>query len=208
MGLELLTVSREPFEHFVLSEFYEAEFAEKLSRWLSSQAIWRRSVHHFYDQFELNFKDIPLIPESIAIPLLASTALDRVKGLAEDLFRTQLRPNLCVGAHKLIDGQGIGIHTDSAPGEESHRIVVQLSRDWQDSSGGHLVFFGSADVRDVRNIFRHIFNSAIGFSLGGASYHAVSNVLHGERFTIIYGFWSVLSEFDESKNAARTFAIE
>src|SRR5262245_22697619 len=139
MGLRLLTASCEPFEHFVLSEFYQTEFADMLSRWLSSQAIWRRSVHHFYDQFELNFKDVPSIPEIIAVPLLTSTALGKVKELAEDLFGTQFRPNLCVGAHKLIDGQGIGIHTDNALGEESHRVVVQLSRDWQDSFGGNLV---------------------------------------------------------------------
>jgi Rps23 Pro-64 3,4-dihydroxylase Tpa1-like proline 4-hydroxylase len=139
---------------------------------------------------------------------LASAVLGRVKDLAENLFGTQFRPNLCVGAHKLIDGQGIGIHTDNVLGEESHRIVVQLSRDWQDSSGGNLVFFGSADVGDVRNIFRHVFNTAIGFSLGGTSYHAVSNISHGERLTIIYGFWSASSEFDESRNAARTFTIE
>lgn len=207
MGLRLLTASHAPFQHFVLSEFYEVEFADVLNRWLSGQSSWRRSVHHFYDQFELNFKDIPSIPETIALPLLASSALDKVKELAENLFGTQFYPNIFVGAHKLMDGQGIGIHTDNAHGEESHRLVVQLSKDWQDASGGNLVFFGSADIRDVKNIFRPVFNTAIGFALGEASHHAVSNVSHGTRLTIIYGFWSVLFEFDEPRNSARTFTI-
>lgn len=208
VGPKLLKASSHPFAHFVLSDFYEAQFANMLSCWLSSEPIWCRAAHHFYDQFEFNFKDAPCIPEFIASPLLTSAALSMVKELAENLFGTQFRRNLWVGAHKLVDGQGIGIHTDSAPGEESHRIVVQLSRDWQDDFGGNLVFFGSDDVSDVRSIFRHVFNTAIGFSLGGASYHAVSDVSHRERLTIVYGFWSVSSEFVESRNASRTFAIE
>ncbi len=111
-----------------------------------------------------------------------------------------------VGAHKLTDGQGIGLHTDTAQGAESHRIVVQLSRDWQDAYGGNLVFFGSNDARDVRNIFRHLFNTAIGFCLGGVSYHAVTDVSHGERLTVIYGLWSVGSKFDSCTQGARTLS--
>jgi Rps23 Pro-64 3,4-dihydroxylase Tpa1-like proline 4-hydroxylase len=106
----------------------------------------------------------------------------------------------------LVDGQGIGIHTDNAPQAVSRRIVVQLFRDWRDEYGGNLIFFGSADALDVRGMFRHLFNTAIGFSLNGVSYHAVSDVSHGERLNVIYGFWSSSSEFSEA-NARQTFAL-
>ncbi|WP_437730007.1 cyclophane-containing peptide 2OG-Fe(II) oxygenase YhhC [Sorangium sp. So ce1335] len=207
MKPRLLQTSRDPFLHFVLDDFYEAGLAERLGRWLDSAAPWRRAVHHFYDQFELNFRDVAALPDAIAAPLLSPAALGQVTVLAEQLFGTRFRPNVCVGAHKLVDGQGIGLHTDSAPGEETHRIVVQLSRDWQDDFGGNLVFFGSSDVNDVRAMFRHVFNTAVGFSLGGVSYHAVSDVSRGERLTVIYGFWEASSAFDESRNARRTFTL-
>jgi Rps23 Pro-64 3,4-dihydroxylase Tpa1-like proline 4-hydroxylase len=208
MQPQLQTSSADPFTYFVLSDFYETAFAERLSHWLSTEAAWQRSVHHFYDQFEFSFRDSPAIPETIAASLLSPAALGNVKQMAENLFGAPFRPNIFVGAHKLVDGQGIGIHTDNAPGGESHRIVVQLSRDWQDDFGGNLVFFGSDHVEDVTNVFRHVFNTAIGFSLGSVSYHAVTNVSHDQRLTLIYGFWSTTSEFNESTEARRTFAIE
>lgn len=208
MQPRLIKASTDPFAHFVLSDFYESEFAEVLTNWLSTPAMWRRAVHHFYDQFEFNFKDVPSIPETVTHALLTSPALSKVRLLAENLFETQFRPNVCISAHKLVDGQGIGIHTDSKRGAESHRILVQLSKDWQDDFGGQLVFFGSDNIEDVKLVFRHAFNTAIGFSLGGVSYHAVSNVMHGERLTVIYGFWSISSEFDEFTDAQRTFMIE
>lgn len=204
----LLKAASEPFEHFLLSDFYDIALADRLSRWLSGEAPWARAVHHFYDQFELNFRHVPAVPDDLTASLLSPAALDRVRRLAERLFGTRLRPHVCVGAHKLVDGQGIGIHTDDCPGEESHRILVQLSRDWRDDFGGNLLFFGSNDVSDIKAMFRHVFNTAIAFSLGGVSYHAVSDVSGGERLTVIYGFWSASSAFNASRNAERTFPIE
>jgi Rps23 Pro-64 3,4-dihydroxylase Tpa1-like proline 4-hydroxylase len=206
MAPALLKESGDPFAHFVLSDFYEPEFADTLSQWLSSEASWHRAVHHFYDQFELNFKDTPSVPKGIYSALLSLPALRRVKALAEEFFEMEFHPNVALGAHKLVDGQSIGVHTDNAPEAETHRIVVQLSRDWKDEYGGHLVFLGSAEVGDVKSIFRHVFNTAIGFSLNRMSYHAVAAVSRGQRLTVIYGFWSISSEFSEA-NAERTFAI-
>lgn len=207
MEPSLIQSSDDPFAHFVVGDFYEPELARALNRWLSSDATWQRSVHHFYDQFELSFKHVQ-VPDAIAAALLTPAALRKVKTLAEELFATELRPEVGLTAHKLVETQGIGIHTDNAPGAESHRIVVQLSEGWQDAFGGHLVFFGSGDVNDMRNIFRHVFNTAIGFRLGPSSYHAVSNVSSGERLTLIYGFWSTAYEFDASANEGRVFTAE
>jgi Rps23 Pro-64 3,4-dihydroxylase Tpa1-like proline 4-hydroxylase len=206
MAPRLIKAGSDPFGHFVLSNFYEPTFADMLSRWLSREACWERAVHHFYDQFELNFKDAPFIPEVISAALLSPPALRSVKALAEELFGTEFYPKVALGAHKLVDGQSIGIHTDDAPEAETHRIVVQLSSDWKDEFGGHLLFFGSEEVEDLKSMFRHVFNTAIGFSLDSVSYHAVAAVSQGERLTVIYGLWSIGSTFSEA-NTERTFAI-
>jgi hypothetical protein len=206
MSVKILEVTAEPFDHFVIADFYEPEVAEALARWLYTDAPWKRAASSFYDQYELDFLDAKEMPESLAPELLSPSALAWVKTLAEELFETRLRPRVSVGAHKLCEGQGIGIHTDDAPGEESHRIVVQLSKELREDAGGNLVFFGSAAVEDVRSLFRHVFNTAIGFVLGSRSFHAVSDVARGERLTVIYGFWSASSALDDAR-LARTFPI-
>jgi Rps23 Pro-64 3,4-dihydroxylase Tpa1-like proline 4-hydroxylase len=205
---KLIARSADPFPHFVVADFYEPEVADRLNRWLSNEATWHRSVQRLYDQFELSFKLVPAIPDAIQSAFLAPTALSRVKRLAENLFETELRPYATVDAHKMTRGQGIGIHADSMAGEDSHRVVVQLSRGWQPEFGGNLVFFGSPHAEDVRQSFEHVFNTAIGFALSDRSYHAVSRVGQGERLTVIYGFWSVTSAFDQAANAWRTFSCE
>jgi Rps23 Pro-64 3,4-dihydroxylase Tpa1-like proline 4-hydroxylase len=206
MAPTLVKASTQPFQHFILSDFYETDFAGRLSDWLLAGATWRRAVHHFYDQFELSFRDAEAIPDNISARLLSDLALGNVKTLAEELFQVRLRPNIALSAHKLVDGQGIGIHTDNAPHAETHRIVVQLSRDWKDVYGGQLVFFGSGDIEDVKTVFKHAFNTAIAFPLDAVSYHAVTDVSDAERLTVIYGFWSFAADFSP-ETAARTFDI-
>jgi Rps23 Pro-64 3,4-dihydroxylase Tpa1-like proline 4-hydroxylase len=205
---KLIARNPDPFPHFVVAEFYEPEVADGLNRWLSQEATWRRSVQRLYDQFELSFKLVPAVPDAIQSAVLAPAALSRVQRLAEHLFETELRPHVTVDAHKMTPGQGIGIHADSMVGEDSHRIVVQLSRAWRPEFGGNLVFFGGAAADDARQSFEHVFNTAIGFALSEASYHAVTQVVQGERLTVIYGFWSAASAFDQAANAWRTFSCE
>ncbi|RUX10175.1 2OG-Fe(II) oxygenase, partial [Mesorhizobium sp. M8A.F.Ca.ET.059.01.1.1] len=93
-----------------------------------------------------------------------------------------------VTAHRMVVGQTIRIHNDFRPGGETHRILVQLNRGWADDQGGLLMLFGSGDADDVRRVIRPVHGSGLGFSISESSFHAVSTITSGERFTLVYSF--------------------
>src|SRR5262249_11584153 len=96
-------------------------------------------------------------------------------------------------AHKMVAGNGIGLHNDSVPGWETHRLTVTLTRGWDDSKGGHLVFFRSQDATDVHCIFRPNHNCGVAFELVPNAFHAVSDVKSGVRYSIVFSFWQMKS---------------
>jgi Rps23 Pro-64 3,4-dihydroxylase Tpa1-like proline 4-hydroxylase len=93
-----------------------------------------------------------------------------------------------VTAHKLVSGQTIRVHNDHRPKGETHRVLVQLNRGWTDAQGGLLLLFGSAAAEDVRRILRPTHGSAISFAISPQSFHAVSTIQRGERYTLVYSF--------------------
>ncbi|WP_292625538.1 cyclophane-containing peptide 2OG-Fe(II) oxygenase YhhC [Mesorhizobium sp.] len=93
-----------------------------------------------------------------------------------------------VTAHRMVVGQTIRIHNDFRLGGETHRILVQLNRGWADDQGGLLMLFGSGDADDVRRVIRPVHGSGLGFNISKSSFHAVSTINVGERFTLVYSF--------------------
>ncbi|GLI97048.1 hypothetical protein Sbs19_08660 [Sphingobium sp. BS19] len=96
-----------------------------------------------------------------------------------------------VTAHKLLPGQTIRIHNDHLDDGETHRILVQLNRGWSDKQGGLLMLFGSATATDVRRIVRPLHGSSFAFEISPRSFHAVSTIASGERYTLVYSFKDV-----------------
>ena len=80
------------------------------------------------------------------------------------------------------------IHNDFIEEGESHRILIQLNRGWLDEQGGLLMLFGSSSPGDVQRVIRPLHRSAFGFSISDCSYHAVSTIAEGERYTLVYSF--------------------
>jgi Rps23 Pro-64 3,4-dihydroxylase Tpa1-like proline 4-hydroxylase len=93
-----------------------------------------------------------------------------------------------VTAHKLLPGQTIRIHNDYVEGGESHRLLIQLNRGWTDSQGGLLMLFDSSRIDDVRRVIRPLHASATAFAISAKSFHAVSTIRGGERYTLVYSF--------------------
>lgn len=93
-----------------------------------------------------------------------------------------------VNAHKLLLGQTMKIRNDYIGGDETHRLLVQLNRDWTDDCGGMLMLFSGPTVEDVARLIRPRHASSMAFEISPASYHAVSTIRSGERYTIVYSF--------------------
>ena len=104
-------------------------------------------------------------------------------------FGCPLGQRVDAAAHKLLPGQTIRIHNDFLPGGESHRLLLQLNRGWQPGHGGYLMFFRGPEPETVTKLVEPRHGSIQAFAISHRSFHAVSEVHEGERFTVVYSFY-------------------
>ncbi len=185
--LTSLEVFVEPFPYFTafggLGEFISAAFLE----WLENEAPWELVETDFYEQHEFSLLDAPL-----PLPLTFLTERSFLRDLlvmVEGVFGGRLSERIDCTAHKLEQGQTIRIHNDYIPGEETHRLLIQLNRGWRDAQGGYLMLFNSQDPSDVHRVLLPANDSVVGFAISERSNHAVSTVHGGERFTLVFSFY-------------------
>ena len=176
-----------PFHYIASPEVLDPDASRAVLAWLESDAPWKLVEADFYEQFECSLWDVQL-PTHLAF-LCGRAFLTAITKRLAELFGVDLGHRVGITAHKLIPGQRIRLHNDFIPGAGTHRLMMQFNREWQDDNGGFLLFFNSADPADIHKIFRPVHNSAVGFAITASSYHAVSTVHAGERFTLVYSFY-------------------
>lgn len=177
---------RAPFLHSSAVGAIDVALAEAVHSWMENEAPWRLRIADFYEQWEIHLEG-SVVPE--ALSGLVAPAF--VRGLADTMFGETVGRDLRlleVTAHKLLEGQTIKIHNDNLDGAETHRILIQLNGGWRDEQGGMLMLFGSDNSADVRRIVRPLHRSAFGFVISDNSFHAVSTVTEGRRYTLVYSF--------------------
>ena len=154
---------------------------------METTAPWKLRIASFYEQWEMHL-------DRDALPADLRELVDRgiVSTLSQDLLPDNGGPPALVEvtAHRMLPGQTIRIHNDYRAGGETHRVLIQLNRGWRDNNGGLLMLFGSEDASDVRRVLRPAHGSGFGFRISERSFHAVSTIRAGERFTLVYSFSS------------------
>ncbi|HEV2816495.1 MAG TPA: cyclophane-containing peptide 2OG-Fe(II) oxygenase YhhC [Allosphingosinicella sp.] len=176
----------DPFPHAVSASFLDPSLAEQVLDWLETEAPWKLRIADFYEQheFELSEDTLPARLEGLIAPeALESYIESMVAPIAPGNVRL-----VEATAHRLSGGQTIRIHNDYIGGEETHRLLVQLNRNWADENGGFLMLFSSSNANDVARIIRPVHGSAVAFEISPASYHAVSPTVRGERYTLVFSF--------------------
>ena len=175
----------DPFPHAVSREALPPELAERTLCWFEGASPWRLRIASFFEQWEMHL-DKDVLPDGLEALLSRPT----VAMLKRDLLPSAMEPLDLVEltAHRMVAGQTIRIHNDHRPGGETHRVLVQLNRGWSDERGGLLMLFESAAADDVRRMIRPIHGSGLGFGISERSFHAVSTISAGERFTLVYSF--------------------
>jgi Rps23 Pro-64 3,4-dihydroxylase Tpa1-like proline 4-hydroxylase len=174
-----------PFPHATTGLLFNADLCDLTLDWFEREAPWRLKVASFYEQWELHL-DPTVLPRHL-LSLIDEDALARVQGLLKPMTSAALEL-VEVTAHKLLAGQTIRIHNDFIPQQETHRVLLQLNRGWAEAQGGILMLFGSADAADLRRALRPIHRSGFAFEISPQSFHAVSTIVRGERFTVVYSF--------------------
>ena len=174
-----------PFEH-VVGHCTLTGDSEDWLHWLEDDAPWKLTATDFYEQYEFSLLDVPLaaVIEGLACP----ETLASIRHWMARRFGQPLSERVDVTAHKLVAGQTIRIHNDYLPEGESHRLLLQLNRGWKPEYGGFLMFFGAPEPESVGKVIEPRHGSVQAFAISPRSYHAVSTVHQGKRFTVVYSF--------------------
>jgi Rps23 Pro-64 3,4-dihydroxylase Tpa1-like proline 4-hydroxylase len=176
-----------PFPYVLASKGLTDEASTLLLDWFERDAPWHLVQAEFYEQYEFNLRGVDL-PEAVT-PIREWHSLMQMKNFVESAFGVQLSDRIDLTAHKLLPGQKIRVHNDFIPGAETHRVLIQLNRGWNDENGGFLMFFNSEEPSDIHRAFRPLHNSCVAFAISAHSLHAVSTIRAAERYTLVYSFY-------------------
>lgn len=184
-----------PFRYLKANSFLDFQAANEILDWLETHDdLWHLTRADFYTQYEfgLNQNNVPKHLDF----LIGESFLSNMKNLVEQYFECQLSEHIEVVAHKLIDGHMIQIHNDFLGDRknldfepESHRLLIQLNRGWHEDKGGFLILFNSDDLQDIHDVIMPNHNDMFAFEISRNSYHAVSKIHNGTRFTLIFNFY-------------------
>jgi Rps23 Pro-64 3,4-dihydroxylase Tpa1-like proline 4-hydroxylase len=177
---------QEPFPHATASNLLPQELCGLILDWMETEAPWKLRVASFYEQWEMhvNSNNLPLHLRAVCAP---STVDHLSKVMLAPLSKERIEL-ADVTAHKLVSGQTIRVHNDFLDGTETHRLLLQLNRGWADDQGGMLMLFSGPSPEDVRRVIRPLNGSAMAFPISPRSFHAVSTIRAGERFTLVFSF--------------------
>lgn len=176
----------EPFAHVRLDNWFGDALQDAALAWLETDAPWRLRVASFYEQYE--FSLLVDKPPSAAAALISAETVADVAALFANRFQTADLELVDITAHRLLVGQTIRVHNDYIGGAETHRMLVQLNRGWDAANGGLLMLFDSDRAEDVSAVIIPRHGSALAFAISPKSFHAVSTIVSGARFTLVYTF--------------------
>ena len=183
-----LQLYREPFHYFTAAASLDQELISSLVTWLESEARWELVETEFYEQYELSWTEGR--PPASASFLTSPTFLDAMRQEVGAIFDRSFAASVRWSVNKLSVGQRIRIHNDLLPSGETHRVILHLNREWSISRGGFLMLFNSTNPEDVHRVLMPLTGSIVGFEISEKSNHAVSKVLDGERFAVVYSLYA------------------
>ena len=183
-----IEASQSPFSYVVGLGGVSLEQETRWLNWLENDAPWKLTVEDFYEQYE--FSMVSDEQTIVSHELAEKCVLDSLRCSMFEHFGCRFIERVDVTAHMLVPGQTIRIHNDYLPGGETHRLLLQINRSWEPNHGGHLMFFHGPTPETVRRIVEPRSGSIQAFAISPSSYHAVSTVHSGKRFTVVYSFFS------------------
>ena len=177
----------QPFRHFVWTDFADAEAAERALAGLESTEVWTSGANDEYSHFlELSLRrhDLPFLA-----PLTGSACLNEVRDAFARAFGVPFADEVGVTVHRMESGSRVRVHTDHGVEPVTHRLVLHLNRGWDVDQGGLLLLLDAEHRNDLHDAHRYYVPThrlAVGFEISPRSYHAVSEVLQGSRYTVCY----------------------
>jgi len=184
---QLAMTSSTPFPHVCVPAILTTEVADRILCWLKNSAPWTLRVESFYEQHEFSLLATNL--ESEVAELISPTFIEQVRQELQTRFAIRGGLTLVdVAAHRLTAGQTIRIHNDYLGDNETHRLLIQLNDGWNSDRGGLLMLFSDSTPESLKRVVMPTHTSGFAFEISPTSYHAVSSIKDGERYTLVYTF--------------------
>jgi hypothetical protein len=181
------TVSQIPFPHLQIPALLASDEADSLLLWFETSAPWQLRIESFYEQHEFSLLDES--PPGGLRTIIDDVFIGELCNLIRSSFSVCEALELVgISAHRLTPRQTIRIHNDYIGEEETHRVLVQLNRGWTLDNGGLLMLFDGERAEEVRAVISPTHGSAFVFEISPRSFHAVSTIRSGERYTLVYTF--------------------
>lgn len=186
-ALKNVTKSGAPFPHLRMADILHRDDADRVLLWFQEKAPWKLTIADFYEQYEFSLLDSPL--ERGIECLIQANAIKTITDELEFSFGLRRKLELVeASAHKLIGGQTIRIHNDFIGSAESHRLLIQINAGWELTQGGLLMLFASDAPESLQSVLLPTHGSGFAFEISPNSFHAVSSINSGERYTLVYTF--------------------
>jgi hypothetical protein len=181
----------QPFPHCTADRVFPAELARELSEVLDDRSDWSYLEEAHYRTHTRHWWADEL-PPAIS-PLLTDDVLGELVSSMETAFDESFAGRFTVTANKQSRGHGSRVHNDHFPDPDhpyffTHRLIVYLTPDDRAAGGGQLGLFGSADPGDLRRLITPVFNSGVAMAMGPRSFHAVSTITAGTRYSLCLSF--------------------
>lgn len=177
----LVEIRSNPFKHAVIAELLPANDAESLLLWLEQTQEWTLRSKSFYTHYAIDLAG--LLVHDATLTICSRYFLLNLRNLMQECFGVAFAKGVAVWAHKQIIGQGIGPHTDRS--QDEYRLVLQLNRGWTPRNGGLCLLFNQG-LPIVA--YAPMCNSAIAFRTDNKAFHAVTEVIEGTRYSIVFVF--------------------
>ncbi len=180
----------EPYPHFECPDFLDSEIADALLSWLEGNEWQPLELDGYegYADISLNEAQLP----DKCISLNSPDFFTEIRLFMARFFSIDSEGYVRVTAHRLLAGSSLTPHTDLSPLRFTHRLLVQLNRGWSFENGGLLCVYDenllereNANRKSVTPLHR----SAFAFEVSERSFHSVTPVVRGERFTLSYTFY-------------------
>ena len=181
MGVRSVT---SPYRHVRLYPILDPALAQRALSWLHRTEAWARQEGDFYrhDSFSLTPEVVPPDVEGVVSP----NTLGTLRALLQLRFATEVESFAHVEAHRSTERDDIGLHTDADVSEI--RLMLNLNARWAPGQGGVLQLQDRPGPACRRVRYRPLHNSATAFRTATDSYHRVSSMQEGERYTLLYRF--------------------
>jgi len=162
--------------------------ASLLYGWIAGLDGWRFNGSSFYEVGELDLCALP-VPAGLRA-LFEPAALARLRAQLGRVFQCRFDPQIRIVAHRMDAGQGAGIHCDDPRGvEETHRMVLTLGQDASARGGGMFAVFDGPSPARVARAWPPAHNQCVLFEASAASFHAITEVREGPRYSVVLSFW-------------------